>query len=249
MITANTTVEVMVKAVPTITWATPSAITYGTPLSASQLDASSTVSGSFTYTPALGTVLAAGTYTLMATFTPADTDDYTTATAYQSLVVTTQNVWIVNSVGSLGELSNNGTALTSAPISGGGRGIAIDGAGSLWSIDVGGGSVTKFSNTGASVTSFNGGINSATALAIDGAGQLWVANGNNSISALSSAGAIVSSTSDPSVSGPTGVAIDISGNVWISNGITSTVDEIVGGAAPVAPLATAVQDNTLGVKP
>jgi len=27
------------------------------------------------------------------------------------------------------------------------------------------------------------------------------------------------------------------------------VDEIVGGAAPVAPLATAVQSNTLGVKP
>ena len=33
------------KATPVITWATPAAISYGTPLSAAQLDASSTVAG------------------------------------------------------------------------------------------------------------------------------------------------------------------------------------------------------------
>jgi hypothetical protein len=45
------------------------------------LKASSTVAGSFTYTPATGAVLAAGTQALSLTFTPKDTADYTTATA------------------------------------------------------------------------------------------------------------------------------------------------------------------------
>jgi hypothetical protein len=84
--TANVTLTVN-KATPTITWATHSAITYGTPLSASQLDASSTVAGSFTYSPAAGTVLAAGQQTLTVTFTPTDTTDYIPATATMMLTV------------------------------------------------------------------------------------------------------------------------------------------------------------------
>ena len=66
---------------PTITWATPSFIYYGTALSAQQLDASADVPGSFAYAPALGAVLGAGaSVPLVATFTPTDTVDYTTAT-------------------------------------------------------------------------------------------------------------------------------------------------------------------------
>jgi hypothetical protein len=75
------------KATPTISWATPSAITYGTALSATQLDASSTVAGTFVYTPASGTVLTAGAQTLSVTLTPTDTTDYTTATTTVSLTV------------------------------------------------------------------------------------------------------------------------------------------------------------------
>jgi hypothetical protein len=75
------------KATPTITWATPAAIIYGTPLSAAQLNASSTVAGSFTYSPIAGTVLTAGAQTLTATFTPTDTTDYTSATASVTLTV------------------------------------------------------------------------------------------------------------------------------------------------------------------
>ena len=63
---------------PTITWPTPAAITYGTPLSATQLAASLSVAGSCSYTPAAGTVLATGTQTLTATCTPADTVAYKT---------------------------------------------------------------------------------------------------------------------------------------------------------------------------
>ncbi len=80
--TATATVTLTVnKATPAITWATPAAITYGTALSATQLDASSTVAGTFVYTPAAGTVLTAGSQTLSVTFTPTDSTDYTTATA------------------------------------------------------------------------------------------------------------------------------------------------------------------------
>jgi hypothetical protein len=74
-------------ATPTLTWATPAAITYGTALSAAQLDATAGVPGTFTYAPAAGTVLGAGTHTLTVTFTPTDSADYTTATDSVTLTV------------------------------------------------------------------------------------------------------------------------------------------------------------------
>ncbi len=73
--------------VPTITWPTPSAITYGTTLSAAQLNATASVPGSFTYLPVAGTLLDAGTHTLTASFTPTDTSTYTTASATRQLEV------------------------------------------------------------------------------------------------------------------------------------------------------------------
>ena len=87
--TANVTVN---QATPTLTWATPAAITYGTALSGTQLDAASGgVAGSFVYAPALGTVLGVGVQTLKATFTPTDTTDYTTGTVQVSLTVNKAN--------------------------------------------------------------------------------------------------------------------------------------------------------------
>jgi hypothetical protein len=86
--TATATVQLTVNAAaPAIPWATPAAITYGTALSAAQLDASSTVAGTFVYTPAAGAVLTAGLQTLSVTFTPTDSSDYTTATATVQLTV------------------------------------------------------------------------------------------------------------------------------------------------------------------
>jgi len=75
------------KTTPTISWAIPAAISYGTALSATQLNASSTVDGTFVYTPAAGTVLSAGSQNLSVTFTPTDSGDYTTATATVTLMV------------------------------------------------------------------------------------------------------------------------------------------------------------------
>jgi subtilase family serine protease len=72
---------------PIITWNNPAAITYGAALSSSQLDATATVSGTFTYNPVAGKVLNAGTNTLSVTFTPADTFDYNSVTTSVTLVV------------------------------------------------------------------------------------------------------------------------------------------------------------------
>lgn len=75
------------KTVPTLTWATPAPIVYGTALTAAQLDATASAAGTFTYSPALGTVPTAGTDTLTVTFTPTNSSAYTTATASVQLVV------------------------------------------------------------------------------------------------------------------------------------------------------------------
>jgi len=75
------------KVAPTISWPTPAPITYGTPLSGTQLDASANVPGTFVYTPAAGTILGAGSQTLSVLFTPTDVDDYSTAMASVVLVV------------------------------------------------------------------------------------------------------------------------------------------------------------------
>jgi PKD repeat protein len=75
------------KAAPVITWAAPSSITYPTALSSTQLDATASVPGTFVYTPAAGTVLNPGTYTLSTTFTPTDAVDYATVTATVPITV------------------------------------------------------------------------------------------------------------------------------------------------------------------
>ena len=86
--TATTTVSVTVnQATPTITWAPPSAVAYGTTLSGAQLNATASVAGAFVYSPAAGTTPAVGTQTLGVTFTPTDTANYVNATGSVSLVV------------------------------------------------------------------------------------------------------------------------------------------------------------------
>ena len=82
---------------PTLTWATPTGIGYGTPLSGVQLNAAAidatgaAIPGVLVYTPALGTILDAGTQTLSVTFTPTDLLSFTVATKTVSLAVSKAN--------------------------------------------------------------------------------------------------------------------------------------------------------------
>jgi len=85
--TSNTITASISPATPTVHWSTPSAITYGTVLSGTQLNATTSVPGTFVYSPVVGAVLTAGQRTLGVTFTPTDGTDYTTATSSVMLQV------------------------------------------------------------------------------------------------------------------------------------------------------------------
>jgi hypothetical protein len=104
---------------PTVTWAAPVPITYGTALSSDQLDATASameisgmageapdntglltnvsVPGTWVYSPAAGTILSPGLHTLTATFTPTNT--YTASTsanaAYETYTAATASVPIL----------------------------------------------------------------------------------------------------------------------------------------------------------
>ena len=99
-VTDTVTLTVSQPPQPTITWATPASITYGTALSATQLNAAATynsaaVGGKFAYTPALGAVLNAGSNTLSVTFTPTNLAAYSPATSTVTLQVNTVALIVV----------------------------------------------------------------------------------------------------------------------------------------------------------
>jgi hypothetical protein len=76
------------KATPVITWQNPQDITYGTALSATQLNAAASVTGALSYTPVAGTVLHAGTaQALQVSFTPDDSLNYESVSSSVSLDV------------------------------------------------------------------------------------------------------------------------------------------------------------------
>jgi MBG domain (YGX type)/Bacterial Ig-like domain (group 3) len=71
-----------------LNWPTPAPIVYGTPLVSAQLDATSSVPGTFTYTPAAGTILGAGQKTLSVSFSPTGAQGGSSETATVLLTVT-----------------------------------------------------------------------------------------------------------------------------------------------------------------
>ncbi|WP_167855038.1 T9SS type A sorting domain-containing protein [Hymenobacter wooponensis] len=83
------------KGTQTISWTTPAAITYGTKLSTTQLNATlagvvnGAPAGALTYEPVAGTLLDAGTYTL--TVNAAQTDNYNAAVKTVTLIVDKAN--------------------------------------------------------------------------------------------------------------------------------------------------------------
>ena len=80
------------KATPVITWSNPDEITYGTLLSATQLNATANTAGTFTYTPAVGTKLNAGNgQTLQVDFTPTDLTNFEATSKIVSINVAKAN--------------------------------------------------------------------------------------------------------------------------------------------------------------
>ena len=103
---------------PTITWSNPADIVYGTLLSATQLNATASVPGTFTYTPALGTKLDAGaTQNLKVDFTPTDLVNYLATSKTVTInvdkatpVITWSNPADISSQTALGNTELNATA-------------------------------------------------------------------------------------------------------------------------------------------
>jgi YVTN family beta-propeller protein len=87
--TYATTLINVTQATPTIIWNNPADIVYETPVSSVQLDANSSVNGTFIYNPPLGTVLSEGYQTLHVNFTPDDAINYTSASANVTINVLT----------------------------------------------------------------------------------------------------------------------------------------------------------------
>jgi hypothetical protein len=110
----------VLKAVPVITWNNPSDITYGTVLSSTQLNASTSTTGVFTYNPPAGTVLNAGSKQLLtAEFAPTNSNySNVTDSAYinvlkaQSVITWSKPADIVYGT-LLGSAQLNATASTS----------------------------------------------------------------------------------------------------------------------------------------
>ena len=80
-------VTTVAKATPAIEWPAPDPITYGTALSATQLNATASIPGTFDYSPAMGEVLCAGTHNVTVTFNPANNTDHATERATVSVIV------------------------------------------------------------------------------------------------------------------------------------------------------------------
>lgn len=117
------------RTAPAITWNTPAAISSGTALGGTQLNASAPVNGSFVYNPPSGTVLSAGMHTLNVTFTPDDPSDYTISTdsvtinvqaplsvSYYGVVFGTQTVFPSTFSGTLPWEITGITVIFSAPV-------------------------------------------------------------------------------------------------------------------------------------
>jgi hypothetical protein len=119
--TGNRTQFATFKATPVITWINPAAITYGTLLSGTQLNATADAPGSFVYSPVSGTLLGAGSQTLSTVFTPTDTTSFVTATASVTLTVNPKQLAITGvTVSSKTYDGNNSATLntTNAALSG-----------------------------------------------------------------------------------------------------------------------------------
>jgi len=78
----------VVMARPSVSWIPPASISAGTPLSASELNATASVPGTFSYKPALGEVLPVGKHSLTVTLTPGDSMNYEPVKAAVPLTVT-----------------------------------------------------------------------------------------------------------------------------------------------------------------
>jgi hypothetical protein len=138
---------------PTITWNPPATMPFGTKLSATQLNATANVPGTFAYTPPAGTILQPGPQTLSVTFTPNDSTNWTTAGASRMITVTSTQPCLTTTLnGSLTIASGTAYCIKTGGVVT--KNVTIQSGGSLY---MSGGSVNgSFTSTGASALTLCG---------------------------------------------------------------------------------------------
>jgi len=268
--TAQVTLTVL-QAKPEIAWPVPAAITYGTQLSATQLNASSPISGVFTYTPSLGSRPIKGTNTLSATFNPSDSIDYAQTAATVSLIVTPGRAGIeIPPSGIIGPIAETSTVGLNQPF-----GIAVDSSGNVYIADsynnvirevnaaTGALSIVVGSYTagyaGDGALAVNAELNSPYGIAVDALGNLYIADtGNNAIREVNASSGIITTiagdgtgkagylgdggpATGAELKSPTGVAVDTMGNIYIADWLNNAIRKV---SANTNTISTAVGDGT-----
>jgi hypothetical protein len=126
-------------------------------------------------------------------------------------------------------------------------GIAIDGAGNVWTASSYNSTINEFNgSTGAAISPSSGytggGLNFPLAIAIDGSGNVWASSyggGAATATKMNSAGVPLSPSTGyvlETNSNPGSIAIDPSGNVWISNLNLASLSKLNGSTgAPISP--------------
>ena len=176
---------------PTITWSQPAAITYGTALSSTQLDATETPStaGTWSYTPSAGAVLGAGSQTLSVTFTPSDTTDYSSASASTTITINKATPSVSVSCSPDPIVYGGGNTTCTASVGGGATGnVAFYANGGGWT-------TVPLSGSTASAAGWGGGSWSAGTYSV---GATY--NGDSNNNAVSASTSITISKATPSIS-------------------------------------------------
>ncbi|MBN2099988.1 MAG: Ig-like domain repeat protein [Dehalococcoidia bacterium] len=127
------------RAVPIITWDNPADIVYGTALSSTQLCATTSVPGSFVYSPGLGGLLLAGDgQTLHVDFTPTDTANYVNAST--DVTINVSKAALIITANSLNKVYGNAVAFAGIEFTAAGlvNGDTVDGV-TLTSVGASGG--------------------------------------------------------------------------------------------------------------
>ena len=208
------------KSNPVITWAQPAPVTENTPLSSTQLDATANVVGTFAYTPAVGTVLAPGSHTLSAVFTPLDTADYNSVTATVGLFVAGDSGPAVQTSVAVADSGNGRILIFKSPLY----------TGMSASIVLGQPGFTS-EPTSSSIAADS--LNRPMGLGMDAEGNLYAAdwdaervmrfsppfaNGMNASLELGQSNFTSDNvTADNNLDNPLGVTVDPEGNIWIAD--------------------------------
>jgi sugar lactone lactonase YvrE len=222
--TAQTKISV-IQGVPKITWAAPAAITAGTALSATQLDATANTAGTFTYSPPLGTVLAQGTQTLTVDFAPTNTSEYAPATASVSLTVNASaTAGIIHTFAGNGTAGYNGDSIaaTSGELDGP-MDIIPDSSGNVYIADEVNYRIRKVAAGTGVITTFGGnGINATAGLPPTDNYSVEANAGNNGPATAIALGYVA------------GLAVDASGDVYYADADLCVIRKIT----PTTPTGT-----------